>query len=543
VEEKEWFAGKVPEIAESDSKGHRSRLINDLEESNPDLHKQWELASKRSSQTSKFIRESGRYPLSGSGEVNTYPIFTELSNSELVSDIGRVGMVVKTGIATDYRTRDLFAHFVENDQLSTLYSFVNSEGLFPDVHPNERFCLLTLTGDENPVSEFELSFYNTNIEMLNDSNRKYILTPEQIEEINPNTKGCPTFKNKRIRDISVSIYDKFPVLVNEESENNPWELTYHRVVDMTGDSGLFEDNTLESLQERGYELDKKGIFRSGNPADEDYLPLYEAKYIHQFDHRFGTFEDVSKDSRFTRRASTRTPSTTEKQSVDYEIVPRYWMEGSDFESLKSEMDWDREWIFTFRDIARVTSDQRTAMGTIAPFYPFSNKAPVLTFSKNRSGEEVVIFTTLFTSFAFDFILRQSLSGASINLYILKQLPMPKPELLSEYTVKYEEKEQALDQFLFERGLKLIWTSHSLDPLGNDVGIDSGPYVWDEEERSQFRAEIDAVVSKLYGLNRNDFKYVLESFDILEKKQREEYDSYKQKEDCLRTYDEIELVKD
>jgi hypothetical protein len=543
LEEKEWFAGKVPEIADSDSKGHRSRLINDLKESNPTLLEKWELESKRSSQTSKFIRESGRYPLSGSGEINTYPIFTELSRSELASDFGRVGMIVKTGIATDYRTRDLFADLVENKQLCTLYSFVNSEGLFPDVHPNERFCLLTITGDANPISEFELSFYNTNIKMLNNDDRKYTLTPDQIESINPNTKGCPTFKNKRIRDISVKIYERFPVLVDENLGINTWELTYHRLVDMTEDSELFENNTLESLQKRGYKLDETGVFRDEDSTRDAYLPLYEAKYIHQFDHRFGTFDGVPKSSRFNRRASTNTPTDTEKKDADYEITPRYWLRESEFEAIKSGMNWSHNWIFTFRDIARVTSDQRTAMGTIAPFYPLSNKAPALTFSENIAPKQVVIFTTLFTSFSFDFILRQSLSGASVNLYILKQLPMPEPDSLSEYTIVYNKQKYDAAQFLFKRGLKLIWTSHSLDPLGNDVKIESGPYTWDAEERTQLRAEIDAAVSKLYGLNKDEFNYVLESFDILKQKQKEKFGSYRQKDKCLQKYDEMKLLRD
>jgi len=539
VEEREWFAGRVNEIAEKESKRKRTQLIEELSNSNKEIYDSWKLASKRATQTSKFIRESGRFPLSGRGEINTYPIFAELGHKELTAPKGRMGMVVKTGIATDFGTQDLFADLVDSNSIVSLFSFVNSKGLFPDVHPNERFCLLTTCGSQINIDDFSLSFYNTNIEMLQDEERRYTLTADQLAKINPNTKGAPTFENQRVRDIAVSIYNKFPVLINDVENTNPWGITYHTLYHMTNDSDVFDENTKESLEDDEFSLGKDGIFKKDS---ETYLPLYEAKYIHQFDHRYGTFEGIPKEDRFKRRASTRDLTDQQKKDVDYEIIPRYWVAEEDFREDTENLDWDREWVFAFRDVARVTSDRRTAMGTITPFYPFSNKAPFLTFEDWVDAEEAVCFTSLFTSFTFDFALRQSLSGASINLYILKQLPMPEPTHLNKFEVEYEGELVSLKEFLYKRGLQLMWTSHSLDPLGEDLGISSGPYEWDTQERDQLRAEIDAVIAKLYGLDRSDFEFVLDSFGIFEKQQVSHYGDYKQKKNCLNTYDDIELRK-
>jgi hypothetical protein len=430
VEEKEWFAGKVPEIAESDSKGYRTKIINELKDSNRDLHEQWKLASKRSSQTSKFVRESGRYPLSGSGEINTYPVFTELAGVYLVNNKGRAGIIVKTGLATDYRTQDLFARFVEEDRLVSLYDFVNEEGLFPDVAPPERFCLLTISGFEMSSQEINFSFFNTNLEMMRDENRRYTLTKEQIKNINPNTKSCPTFEHERIRDIAVDIYSRNPVLINEEKNENIWDITYHTLFHMTNDTGKFESNTLENLQQKEYDL-------IGNKFENDgerYYPLYEAKFLHQFDYRFGTFEGISQENRFTRRASTKRVNSEQKSDFGYQILPRYWVHESDFRDQTENMDWNKDWIFAYRKVVRTTTDFRTSVGTIMPHYPLGNSAAVLTFDRESVEEDALLFTTLFNSFVFDFVLRQSVGGANLNLYILEQLPMPRPSTIGEYSI-------------------------------------------------------------------------------------------------------------
>ena len=57
---------------------------------------------------------------------------------------------------------------------------------------------------------------------------------------------------------------------------------------MTSDSHLFQ--TREQLEASGWEL-KGNIFCKGN---KEYLPLYEAKLFHQYDHRFATFDGVDK---------------------------------------------------------------------------------------------------------------------------------------------------------------------------------------------------------------------------------------------------------
>jgi hypothetical protein len=390
LEEKKWFAGKVSEIAESDSKRTRRRLINNLEEENPALYERWKHEQKRVSQNSKFIRESGRYPLSAFGELNTYPIFTELCSRLLLADNGRTGIVVKTGIATDKGNSSIFSYFVENNLIISLFDFENTEGIFQDVEKNERFCLLTLAGENVDHGPAEFSFFNKSVEMSHDGERKFNLSTRQIAKINPNTKTCPTFNNSKARDLTLKIYNNSSVLINEEDDTNPWGITYHTMYHMSNDSNVFEDNKLETLREEGYTLGKDSIFRDG---EDSYLPLWEGKLFNQLDHRFATFEGIPPEKRYGRKAATNKPDLEQKKDVEYEIVPRYWVNEDTFEKKKDDIGLNTDWMFCFRDIARSHTDFRTALGTIAPAYPSGNKAPVLTFESD-TGSDAIVFTSI-----------------------------------------------------------------------------------------------------------------------------------------------------
>ena len=67
-------------------------------------------------------------------------------------------------------------------------------------------------------------------------------------------------------------------------EVNSWGITFITMFHMANDSGLFR--TQEELEADVWVLDGS-IFRRG---DESYVPLFEAKMVHLFDHRFGTYE-------------------------------------------------------------------------------------------------------------------------------------------------------------------------------------------------------------------------------------------------------------
>jgi hypothetical protein len=100
LQEKEFFAGRDAEIAEAPNAAARRRLIRALPEEKPALWAAYRAALRRADATSHFLRESGRYPLTGVGDVNTYQVFAGLMR-QLMDPTGRGGIIVPSGIATD----------------------------------------------------------------------------------------------------------------------------------------------------------------------------------------------------------------------------------------------------------------------------------------------------------------------------------------------------------------------------------------------------------------------------------------------------------
>jgi len=121
--------------------------------------------------------------------------------------------------------------------------------------------------------------------------------------------------------------------------------------------------------------------------------------------------------------------------------------------------------------------------------------------------------------------------------------MPTPEKVEEFTVQTNGMSEPLNDFLKNRGQKLIWTSDSLDGLGDGLDSAEGPYTWDGNERRTLRAEIDGAIAQVYDIPRDDFAYILDQFEILKDRENKEYGEYRTKKDCLAAFDKIEVNSD
>jgi hypothetical protein len=180
---------------------------------------------------------------------------------------------------------------MENHSLVSLYDFENRNAIFPGVHRSYKFCLLTLTGQGRPASKgAKFAFFLQDTQELKRDDKIFSLTATDLKSINPNTRTCPIFRTRYDAELTKKIYRRVPVLINENTGENPWEISFKQgLFNMTSDSHLFR--TRKELEAEGYELKGNIFVRAG--ADV-YLPMYEAKMIWQFDHRFGSYEGLSK---------------------------------------------------------------------------------------------------------------------------------------------------------------------------------------------------------------------------------------------------------
>ncbi len=516
IQEKEWFASRRPEVANARNASERSKKIRALEEDDPELFRAFGEDKRRAEGESHYVRTSGRYPLTGRGDVNTYPLFAELGR-DLLAPRGRLGVIVPDTIATNATTQYFFNSIVESENLRSLYGFKNERFLFKGIEHTVTYALLTIGGRDTHFREMEFCWLAWTVEEMQDPERRIKLTREDFALLNPNTKTCPVFRSRRDAEITKGIYRRVPVLVNEATNENPWGIKFMRMLDMSNDSSLFR--TKEQL-EQGFTL-------RGNHFAKDsevYLPLYEAKLMHQFDHRFATY---------TPSGDTR-DMTLEEHHDPYALpLPRYWVEKRETEeklvkydrSGNVEWQWENKWLLGFRDIARNT-DERTAIFSLLPLAGIGNNLP-LSLTEEPS-ELVAAFVANTSSFVFDYPTRQKIAGTHMNFFFVKQLPILPPAAYSPADLA----------FITPRVLELSYAAWDVQPFALDLGCSGPPFLWDEERRFWLRCELDALYFHLYGILREDAAYIMNTFPIVKRKDEAAHGCYRTREAILDIYDEM-----
>ncbi|MGF6730829.1 hypothetical protein OKW50_002910 [Paraburkholderia youngii] len=655
LQEEEFFATRSPLVATARNKAERSQRIEWLREGvllhnvNPDLERAEGLvppnraemslyasfiAARHGAEAASLYAHDGRrYPLTGVGDVNTYALFAE-TFLQATASIGRAGFIVPTGIATDDSTKAYFGHVASSGRLASLYDFENREAVFPAIDSRIKFSLLTL----GAVNQSEFVCFATRVEHLEDSRRRFTLTPDEFGLINPNTRTCPVFRSERDAELTKKLYRAAPVLIKEavtdeagnvlEAEANPWGISFQTMFHMSNDSGLFRD--------------------APSSLDEPLrLPLYEAKMIHQFDHRWATY--VDRPDGKIGEVETTDVTSTQKADPAFTVRPRYWvserevlarianvptkvarawmelhaardaaqrdagdaaladllralaqwvagelfqvaagspttgngwtptqaqshietievqlqarfpslgnvlrgeglttkkalsefpkwalqnsdsrltdeelsilaaalrvtaMESALLELLDGWMDGrSPRWLMGWRDICRGT-DERTVIASVMPRVGVGNKIPLF-FTSGTTADRAAALLGNLSALTLDFAARQKIGGTTLNYFYLKQFPVLSPD---RYT-------PADLDFIVTRVLELTYTANGLKGWRDDlaaydprpVAEREQPFAWNPERRAQLRAELDAYYARLYGLTRDELRYILDPADVM-----------------------------
>ncbi|WP_396908655.1 Eco57I restriction-modification methylase domain-containing protein [Mycolicibacterium sp.] len=493
LKEQEYFDARDPDIAKA-AGAKRKKLIAELIAADGPLAREYLAEKRRIDGMRHFAADSGRYPLCGRGRIKTDPLFAEAGRN-LLAGYGRFGLILPTGIATDATTQFYFKDLVVNSSIASLYDFENRKPLFEAVDSRFKFCLLTLVGRDTHEPEADFAFFAHDPSDLQRPGARFTLTPKEITLLNPNTGTCPVFRTRRDAEITLSIYSRVKVLVRDGDPGaNPWGIKFMQgLFNMTSDSGLF--HTRDDLESEGWVLNRN-VFERG---EDRMLPLYESKMIHQFDPRWASYE---------RDGSIRDATIEEKRDPDFAVMPRYWVANRETTQRLSESDLKS--MFAWRGIAR-TTDVRTAIGCVAPPFPGGGNFDIVL---GLSGSQLGAFAAGFSSFVFDFVVRQKLSNMHLQFSVVKQLPMISPDSIKN--VAPWTNGQAIEQ----------WCADRESRLRSD---------WDCD-RMSVRAELDAAFFHLYGIERDDVDYIMETFPIVKRKDVTAHGEYRTKRLILEIYD-------
>jgi hypothetical protein len=539
LQEQEFFAERAPVVANAPNATARKKLIAGLMLANPPLWGEWCDALREAQGTSHFLRKSGRYPLCGVGDINTYAVFAEHNRCALRSS-GRAAFIVPSGIVTDDTTKAFFENLVSLKDLAAVYHFENEEKLFAGVEHLVRFVVLGI-GREDAA---DLFFFARQATHLADVSRHFTLTSVDFAALNPNTRTCPTFRSVADAELNKLIYRRIGVLWDERLEDgNRWQLTFLRMFDMANDSGLFRT--------RG-EMEEGGQTLSGNHWDGPlghYLPLVEAKMVNHFDHRFATYSGATQAQ--LNVGMLPRLSASDHEDPCRQSSPSNWVAASGV-GQRMGTRRTRRWLLGVRDICRST-DIRTVISALVPLLGVGNKLPLL-LSQHEPTLCACLYASL-CSIPLDYCARQKVGGTTLNYFLLKQFPVPPPNVFGtpcEWAAL-----RTISGWLVPLVVELTYTAWDIEAFGIDCGYEGPPYRWNEDRRFVLRAELDSAFFHLYlgtpdewerdastalkaklPTPRHAVEHIMETFPIVKKKDVEAHGTYRTKDTILSIYDEM-----
>jgi hypothetical protein len=229
----------------------------------------------------------------------------------------------------------------------------------------------------------------------------------------------------------------------------------------------------------------------------------------------------------------------------------------------------------YRGIARST-DERTIISTVVPPNRILEvKCTCIDVIGEERYKKILLLPCFFNSFVCDFIFRFKVS-ANVNMFHIEQFPILNNIEIYTFLLIRSARLMCIDKrfsdlwkgvYISEMAQPSFWypkntllehygPAHEIEirkrlrdeaptltqEWGPHCGVyDKLPDRRDTGDRAQLRAEIDAYVAHLYGLSRDDFSYIFDSFPVLKNKEMKAFGEFMSKRKCLEEYDRIEKV--
>ena len=548
MEEEKWFAGKDEDIVKAANQAERKEKIAKLQTSAPKLYVEFTTACNALTSQSNFAKNSGRFPLTAVGKLELSSLFAELCLS-FTNEAW--GLVIPTGIAVNDSNKYFFSKLIDENRLVSIYSFENEEKLF-EIHHSFKFCLLTCCNKKDTPHPVSGGFYLRRVDHLLDPRRIYTLQTSDFARLNPITKTCPVFRTSRDAKLTAKIYRNSTILYNEVTGDNPWNVKFGSMFNMSTDSYLFR--TYAQLIELGATLNGNTFTTVDG---ETYVPLYEGKMIWHYNHHYGSWPTEGE-----RPNSINTQSEDELANPDSCIMPWYWvpLAAVNDRLVKHDKDgnivweWKHKWLFAFRDVTNAMTERTFIIAPIPDAKGVGHTATLL--YAERGCMPGASLYGMMSSLIFDYCSRQKIGGTHASINYVKQFPVLTPDQIPSAT-QWQIQKRVAELCYFNHDMD-GWASELWEEMNEEQRAElpqlgaQQPWIYNPEHRAVLQAELDAIFAHLYGLNTEDLRYILdpedvcgkgcinETFRVLKDNEIRQYGEYRTKRLVLEAWNKFEF---
>ena len=256
----------------SDSQGKLSHDFNlgdkgrSSFESSKRRHARWK---QKREESSGYVDVDHAFRHQGSADINLYKLFLEQAHA-LLAPSGRLGLIVPSGLYSDFGTGDLRRLFVDHCRWEWLFGFENREGIF-DIHRSFKFNPI-IVAKGGKTKAIRTSFMRRNLADWEQAETFAIdYSREQVLEFSPKSRAVLEIQSQRDLEVLTKIYAN-SVLLGDQGENG-WGIKYAAEFHMTNDSELFPPRP--KWEEWGYRPDEYSRWIKGpwQPIERLYAEL------------------------------------------------------------------------------------------------------------------------------------------------------------------------------------------------------------------------------------------------------------------------------
>ena len=571
TEKDDFFGNYIPNIKKL-STTEKDSIIESLLKEDKALRKKWMEYSMKKGIEANFYRNGGLYPVT-EGNLDMYRLFLERFLF-IIRDNGILSIVLE-GFHNDKRSTSLRKFLFDNTVVKYVIIIQNWHKLF-DITTDQKINLLSVKKSKpTRENEFTVGFLlkkdrevspGINLDPKIILENGYAPTADELENVlpyilnngpkmsknfikrfSPDAFTITEFLNMKEYYILDKIYDNHPLLMDND-------LKYHWHIKFLSE---------ELNKTRGKKFSKK----YGD------LKILKGDHLGQLYICTSCSNEYALLNEINEFLLSKECSRAKKDGKNIKINCR---KNKDLQLFKKYVKYHYQWYRIGIRLVASANHERTILAAILPqnivvYNSIVTSIPYRYITENNRIHqkmlmdyyELFFFVSSLTSLVLEFVVRRKVSR-NLNLFYLYQLPLPRltsGNWFFEQIVPRAARLICVDEEfaeLWEETFKPEWREigktsrvggwENLEKKWRpEFGVDDWVMVNSEKrdgtQRAQLRAEIDALVAYLYGLTRDEFSYILDTFPVLKRKEINAFGEYRTKRMCLEEYDRIGNIID
>ena len=469
-EERKFFLPYLPEISSIAKKDERAEAILNLQYSWPELFNWFEEI------TTDYVAICSRtfkHPLitqAISGELNTYALFTELSY-QLIDDNGICALIVKSTLVTTPAQKPLWSYLLKNKVIYSVSLFENRKKIF-QIDSRERFAILVLSNKKSKTFLFCAGLQTTE-ELY--TCPKIELTENDVLQINPFSGMLPNISStENIRTLLKS-HAKLPLF----EEVYP-ECHFGRLIHLTAHAP---------------QIDRE--------RDNDNLPIYEGKFIEQYDARLSTFGGMDAGKKYAAKATAKKNDAIGPDGLKAIPESRFFVKKDLWEKYSKQ--YDKPYSLCWRSLTS-TTNTRTMLAMILPTCPTCQSIQMLQVEDDM---DLIMLLALFNSIPFDYFVRLKMPGIDLTQSVIRQIPVP-DKASYEKTVTYNGIPTSLRIHIFSCVYAILKREPTLNSLIQK--LENIIYPIDATVTlNQLKQMLDYLLAEAYNMDATTYHDIVQTF--------------------------------